>query len=189
MAKPREASRHAKREIALCGGSSQRDSIVSASELGATLQSVHGSAERSQRSGGQVTPANDARDAWIAWLAPHFANNESCYFTGTYSDDYGMSNGLMLVRNVHKDFRRYLKSFDYRGKYVLGVEPHAFRSVLHLHAIIEGPLSEQNRDWMKRWWQAERGHARSLPVLDGCASYVTKYALKSDSDAFEWRLS
>lgn len=129
------------------------------------------------------------RDAWVAWLAPTFAGNESCYFTGTYSDDYGTENGLMAQRNVHKDFTRFLESWGYQGRYIVGVEQHRYRDILHLHAILEGPFSEAQRLWVKRYWSAQRGHARSLPVQDGCASYITKYALKGDTDSFEWRLS
>lgn len=129
------------------------------------------------------------RDTWIRWLAPVFAENGSCYFTGTYSDEYGEPHGLMAVRNVHKDFRRWLAEWDFGGRYIIGVEQHAYRDVLHLHAIIEGPLSLEQMQVLKDWWQRERGFARSLPVLDGCASYVTKYALKHDCESFEWRLS
>jgi hypothetical protein len=125
----------------------------------------------------------------VSWLAPVFAGNDSAYFTGTYSDDYGESNGLMLPRNVHKDFRRYLASFDFGGRYIVGVEQHRYRDILHLHSIIEGPFTAEQLTWLKRFWSVERGHARCLPVLDGCASYVTKYALKGDTDSFEWRLA
>lgn len=136
-----------------------------------------------------LAPGSSPRDAWVAWLAPVFAGNDSMYFTGTYSDDYGFANGLTLSRNVHKDWRRWLKELGLDSRYIVAVEQHRFRDVLHLHAIIEGPFSEGQRDWLKRWWSADRGHARALPVQDGCASYVTKYALKGDTDSFEWRLS
>lgn len=129
------------------------------------------------------------RQAWVGWLSPHFAGNDSCYFTGTYSDEYGVSNGLMLVRNVHKDFTRWCESFDYQGKFICGVESHQYRDVLHLHGILQGPFTKAQMRWLKDWWSAERGYARALPVLDGCASYVTKYALKGETDSFEWRLS
>jgi len=129
------------------------------------------------------------RDAWVSWLAPAFADNDSAYFTGTYCDEYGESNGLMLPRNVHKDFRRFLAGFDFGDRYIIGVEQHRYRDILHLHAIIEGPYTPEQLLWLKRYWEQERGHARVLPVQDGCASYVTKYALKGDTDEFEWRLS
>jgi hypothetical protein len=136
-----------------------------------------------------LAPGATAQDAWVAWLAPRFADNGSCYFTGTYSDDYGVPNGLMNQRNVFKDFRRFLESFRWDGHYIVAVEKHAYRDVLHLHAILQGDMTDEQRAWIRTAWACERGHARSLPVLDGCASYVTKYALKNDADAFEWRLS
>ncbi len=138
--------------------------------------------------GGKAAGAR-VQSAWVAWLEPHFVDNASCYFTGTYSDEYGIPNGLMAQRNVHKDWKRYLKSFGYEGKYVVAVERHQFRDVLHLHAILAGPFTDPQRAWLKAWWALDRGHARALPVLDKCASYITKYALKGDTDSFEWRLS
>lgn len=135
------------------------------------------------------------RDTWVRWLAPHFADNDSCYFTGTYSDDYGVPYGLMLPRNVVKDWLRFLDGdtgfLDLtERKFIIGIEKHAFRNVLHFHGIIEGPLTEDERRYLKLCWHAsQRGFCKPLPVLDGCASYVTKYALKGDTDTFEWRLS
>jgi hypothetical protein len=125
----------------------------------------------------------------VEWLAPVFADNDSCYFTGTYSDDYGIPNGLMNQRNVFKDWKRFLESFAWDGQFIVAVEQHRWRDVLHLHAILAGPMTDDQRAWIKTAWACDRGHARSLPVQDGCASYVTKYALKHDSDAFDWRLS
>jgi len=136
-----------------------------------------------------VVLAKDVRVAWVEWLAPNFANGEACYFTGTYSDDYGLANGLMLARNVHKDWARFLEAFGFEGKWICGVEQHRYRDILHLHAILGGEWSEVERKLIKAWWSVDRGHAKSLPVLDKCASYVTKYALKHDTDSFEWRLT
>jgi len=129
------------------------------------------------------------RSAWIRWLAPAFADNGSCYFTGTYSDAYGEPHGLMAVRNVMKDFGRWLAWWDFGDRYIIGVEKHRYRDILHLHAILEGPFTQDQMQLLKDFWQRDRGFARALPVLDGCASYVTKYALKGDSDSFDWRLS
>lgn len=162
---------------------------LASAERGAAAPACAGSDAAARAAGLQLPRGATARDAWIGWLAPHFADQDACYFTGTYSDDYGTANGLMLQRNVHKDFTRFLESFDYQGDYIVGVEQHAFRDILHLHGILQGPFSDDQRRWVKEWWQAERGHARALPVQDGCASYVTKYALKGDTDAFEWRLT
>jgi len=113
------------------------------------------------------------------------------YFTGTYSDDYGLPNGLMLQRNVHKDFRRWLdKETDLDSHdFVCAVERHAYRDVLHLHAMVAGSFTTEHLAYYKAMWAATRGHARALPILDGCASYVTKYALKNDTDALDFRLT
>lgn len=134
-------------------------------------------------------PPTNPRDAWICWLGPHFENGSAAYFTGTYSDEYGFPHGLMLARNVHADFRRFLNRHGYSdNEYIIGVEKHQYRDILHLHAIIGGDFDDIERRLLKAQWQAERGHARALPVLDGCASYITKYALKGDTECFEWNL-
>jgi len=112
------------------------------------------------------------------------------YFTGTYSDDYGTRHGLMLPRNVHKDFRRWLVEQGLTAHpFINGVEHHKYRDILHLHAVVQGDFTEADMRLLRAYWQADRGHARALPVLDGCASYVTKYALKGDTDSFDWNLS
>jgi len=133
------------------------------------------------------------RKAWIAWLAPHFQSTDegtSAYLTGTYSDEYGYQNGLTLSRNVHKDLRRFLDETSLSDSdFICGVEEHRFRDILHLHAIIQGSFTRDQLKHLKSWWAAQRGHARVLPVLDGCASYVTKYALKGDTESFDWRLT
>jgi hypothetical protein len=96
----------------------------------------------------------------------------------------------MLPRNVHKDFRSFLVAQGLTDReFINGVEHHRYRDVLHLHAVISGEFSEWDRAWLKASWAAERGHARVLPVLDGCASYVTKYALKGDTESFDWNIA
>jgi hypothetical protein len=130
-----------------------------------------------------------AADGWVRWLAPRFKDG-SAYITGTYTDEYGFANGCTLPRNVHKDFRRFLKECGAEGHdFINGVEHHQYRDVLHLHAVLKGPYDAGELEWLKAYWSAKRGHARVLPVLDGCASYVTKYALKGDAEAFDWSLS
>jgi len=134
----------------------------------------------------------NAREAWVAWLQPRFMASEgttSAYFTGTYGDDYGFRYGLTLPRNVHRDFRRFLDELQIPTDFICGVERHRFRDVLHLHGIIQGNFTAEHLAHLKGMWAATRGHARVLPVLDGCASYVTKYALKGDTESFDWRLS
>jgi len=138
----------------------------------------------------------------VGFLEPRFPEG-SLYFTGTYSDEYGVPNGLMKVRNVHRDFRRFLGDIGFAGDFVCGVEKHQYRDVLHLHGILAplpprlllaseplGDSSGASMDaaYLKGRWGADRGYARVLPVLDGCVSYVTKYALKGDAESFDWRL-
>lgn len=142
-------------------------------------------AEAARAVAGAATP----REAWVRWLAPRFPQG-SAYFTGTYTDDYGTAHGLMLARNVHKDFRRFLVERALTGhEFICGVEQHRYRDVLHLHAVIHGDFTDLDRRLLAAEWQRERGFARVLPVLDGCASYVTKYALKGDTQCFDWNLS
>lgn len=149
----------------------------------------------SLRAGAGGVQATTARQGWIDWLSPAFApsspEHNAMYFTGTYSDDYGLPNGLMLQRNVHKDFRRWLDKETDLGEhdFVCAVERHAYRDILHLHAMVAGSFTADELLYYKRMWAATRGHARSLPILDGCASYVTKYALKADTDALDFRLT
>jgi len=127
-------------------------------------------------------------DAWVHWLSPHFADNGSLYFTGTYCDEYGYANGLMLTRNVQRDFLRFLKDIGYDDReWCCAVEPHADRDIKHLHAIVQGDFTESDRLFVQLMWQVHRGWAKALPVTDGCESYVTKYALKSTVEAFDFR--
>lgn len=129
------------------------------------------------------------RGAWVRWLAPHFGDNGSAYFTGTYADEYGYENGLMLARNVHKDVKRFLDEVGWQERdFICGVEQHRYRDILHWHGIIQGDFTDFERAYLEGIWEAKRGFARVLPVQDGCTSYVTKYALKGDTDHFEWRL-
>lgn len=129
------------------------------------------------------------REAWVAWLSPHFTGNDSAYFTFTYSDDYGFPHGCMKIRNCQKDLRAFLKELGLDDKrFIVGVEQHRYRDILHMHGILEGSFTPGQLNFLKRYWAIDRGHARVLPVLDNCTSYVTKYALKGDSTAFEWNL-
>jgi len=145
----------------------------------------HAADAGAEAAAGATTP----RAAWISWLAPRFPVG-AAYFTGTYSDDYGLPHGLMLARNVHHDFRKFLVERGLTGhEFLNGVEQHLYRDVLHLHAIIGGDFTDLDRRLLKAEWEAQRGYARVLPVLDGCASYVTKYALKGSTENFDWNLS
>lgn len=127
--------------------------------------------------------------AWCDWLSPHFAGNDSAYLTLTYSDDYGYPHGCMLPRNCQSDVRRWVHSLGLEARrFIWAVEPHRDRTILHLHGIIEGPFTFDQRGILEAAWRQERGWARVLPVLDGCESYVTKYALKSTVEAFDFNL-
>jgi len=130
---------------------------------------------------------SSVRESWVDFLAPHFPEG-SCYFTGTYSDEYGFGHALMVPDNVQKDFRKWLKMWGISADYICAVEKHAFRDVLHLHAVIAGDYSASQLAFLKNDWGLDRGFARALPVLDGCVSYVTKYALKDSVESFDWRL-
>lgn len=140
--------------------------------------------------GRRIEATASPREAWVAWLEPRFGENASAYFTGTYCDDYGVPHGCMLARNVHKDFRRFLVEQGLTDReFITGVEHHRYRDVLHVHGIIGGPFTDVELRLLKASWAVERGHARVLPVLDGCASYVTKYALKGDTESFDWNVA
>lgn len=137
------------------------------------------------------TAATDVRGAWVDWLTPRFPSG-SAYVTGTYSDEYGFPHGLMLPRNVHKDVQRFMTEGGFLSlaerSYICGVEKHRYRDILHWHGIISGDFGADDLRYLQACWSAERGFAKVLPVTDGCASYITKYALKGDTDSFEWRL-
>jgi hypothetical protein len=125
-------------------------------------------------------------EAWVQLVRDNLAGCPLVFFTGTYSDEYGMSHGLMLTRNVQADFRRALRDADLNdARYVNAVEPHRLRAVLHCHALIEATEAEANV--LRHVW-AERGWSSAPAVTDGGYSYCCKYALKSSSaDAFDWR--
>jgi len=127
------------------------------------------------------------REAWVDYLSPFFPNG-SCYFTGTYSDDYGFSHALMVPDNVQKDFRKWLKLWGISADFICAVERHKYRDILHCHAVIAGNYTSDQLAFLQKDWGLDRGFARSLPVLDGCFSYVTKYALKDSVECFDWRL-
>lgn len=163
----------------------RRDFVTGGRGLLVPRETAHASAAAASAAG-----ARNPRQAWIQWLAPRFADDEACYFTGTYSDDYGLPHGLTLARNVHKDFRSFLYDRELADReFICGVEHHRYRDVLHLHAVISGDFTELDRRLLQAEWAVERGHARVLPVRDGCASYVTKYALKGDTESFDWNLA
>jgi len=128
--------------------------------------------------------------AWVELVRDNLARDgqELVFFTGTYSDEYGMSHGLMLPRNVQADFKRALKAAGLEDAgFICSVEPHRLRSVLHCHALIEA-TSEQVAV-LEHVWQ-ERGWCSAPVCTDGGFSYCCKYALKSSTpDSFDWKWS
>lgn len=125
---------------------------------------------------------------WVVLVGNELRGKELRFFTGTYSDSYGMSHGCMLPRNVQADFKRALKSAGLDdAAFICAVEPHRDRAVLHLHALVEA--SEADARVLQHVW-AERGWSSAPAVTDGGLSYCCKYALKSSTpDSFEWRWS
>jgi len=132
-------------------------------------------------------------NAWAGMLAPHFANGQAVHFTGTYSDDYGYRNGLMLARNVQRDFRRFLKDMGWDDRaFCIGVEVHkSGRAILHLHALIGGSWDAAQRNHLKQAWAMYRGHARATQVVtrEQCVEYAAKHCMKTDiTESFDFVL-
>jgi hypothetical protein len=115
--------------------------------------------------------------------------------TGTYSDGYGYSHGLMLPRNVMTDFARAIEH-ERPGVFLprcIGVEEHnSGRAVLHFHAMIGGVWSKDERDALEAYWDFSRGWAKAKAVSDsgGCVGYCAKHLLKRGSaDNFDFQLA
>jgi len=142
--------------------------------------------------------ASDERiiQEWATFLSPHFGVTGSLHFTGTYSDDYGYSHGLMLARNVVKDFYAFYRTLKRpAGEAVaIGVESHpSGRAILHLHALLGGSWSPADRAQAAGMWVAHRGWARATEIVgrEGCVAYAAKHLLKQgtgkDSE-FDFRI-
>lgn len=132
-------------------------------------------------------------DAWADMLAPHFMDGQAVHFTGTYSDEYGYSHGLMLARNVHRDFGAFLKSNGWDDRpYCIGVEVHRTgRAILHLHALLGGSWDDLERMCLKESWAVYRGHAKATQVVtrEQCVKYAAKHCMKTDvGDTFDFVL-
>lgn len=170
-------------------------SQASASDLEALQARID--AKSARRSTPPRRSARDSAllDAWGDWLAPRFANGSSVHFTGTYSDEYGYSHGLMLVRNVIKDFQAFRGVLE-RYKLpsspgCIGVEyhPQTHRAILHLHALLGGEWDAGSRRELVTLWQTYRGFARATEVVtrEDCVRYAAKHLLKQgDTDAFDF---
>jgi len=160
-------------------------------ELGERQQS-----RRGVSGGPPLRPQAERRllDSWGDFLAPHFADGNAVHFTGTYSDEYGYSHGLMLVRNVMSDFvafRRTLTRHELPSTPgCVGVEYHpSGRKILHLHALLGGSWDADARQYLESLWRRDRGWARATEVKDrtDCIAYAAKHLLKQgDTDAFDF---
>jgi hypothetical protein len=140
--------------------------------------------------------ANEAvLEAWVQLLGPHFDATTSMNLTGTYSDSYGESNGLMLVRNVARDFR-WAIAHERPGEFLpwcIGIEHHRTgRNVLHFHAMVGGDWTEAQMASLQAYWLYTRGWAVAKPVSDsgGCVGYCAKHLLKRGAeDNFDFQLA
>lgn len=133
-------------------------------------------------------------DGWVSLLAPHFDGDGAVNLTGTYSDAYGVSHGLMLSRNVVQDFIRAIRHERPDGflPWCVGVERHnTGRDVLHFHAMVGGVWSEDDRLRLKNYWDSTRGWSCVKAVSDsgGCVNYCAKHLLKRGAaDNFDFQL-
>jgi hypothetical protein len=133
-------------------------------------------------------------DGWVSLLSPHF-DGDSVNLTGTYSDGYGYSHGLMLPRNVMTDFARAIEH-ERPGVFLprcIGVEEHnSGRAVLHFHAMVGGVWSEADRARLEAYWLYSRGWAKAKAVSasGGCVGYCAKHLLKRGAaDNFDFQLA
>lgn len=128
--------------------------------------------------------------AWCGMVQEHMDPDGSVFFSGSYSDQYGLPHGLMKARNVVKDFKRFLVAEGLQNhEWVCAVERHKYRDVLHLHALISGAGDFHRRVELEQAWRAS-GRGRQVtadPLLDGGVAYCSKYALKAQEAAeFDW---
>jgi hypothetical protein len=125
-------------------------------------------------------------ESWADFLAPHFAQGEACNLTGTYSDAYGYPHGLMLARNVIKDFEAFRRLLGrHTSPACIGVElaPQgrlSGRPILHFHAMLGGTWSAADLANAQERWTDTRGWAVAKSVTDraGCVEYAAKHLLK-----------
>lgn len=138
--------------------------------------------------GGPTPPTlggGSARAALSEWLSSPFRDNDSCYFTCTYSDAYGGSHGLWKPERVIQDVRYFLDWMGHGDRpYIVGVEAHKDRSILHAHGVLGGPISAHERERMAFYHGLDRGHSKWLPLLAGGVPYVVKYAVKDECLGF-----
>jgi len=136
-------------------------------------------------------PRNQANqavlDGYVGMFSPHFDGGGAMNLTGTYTDGYGYAHGLMLPRNIIKDFRAFIDQerpgvFD---PWLIGVEAHnTGRDILHFHAMVGGTWSEADMERLQARWVYSRGWAvaKSVTAAGGCVAYCAKHLLKRGAD-------
>lgn len=85
-----------------------------------------------------------------------------------------------LLRNLRElDLWAWENNGGYLPWWVAAVEPHRGRGPwdYHLHVLMGG-LRGLQREAVWRWWYKHVGRARVLPMEEGAAFYVAKYAAK-----------
>lgn len=140
--------------------------------------------------------ANQAQlDGWVGLLAPHFDGQGAVNLTGTYGNGYGYAHGLMLPRNVIKDWESFIEQ-ERPGvvqPWIIGVEQHnTGRDILHFHAMVGGTWSEADMERLQARWGYSRGWAvaKSVTAAGGCVAYCAKHLLKRGADdTLEFRLA
>lgn len=134
-------------------------------------------------------------EAWADFLEPHFGQRPALNLTGTYSDAYGYSNGLMRFDNVIKDYKRFLRMLRReREAACIGVElaPQgklSGRPILHFHGLVGGNWSLSDCERIEALWAEHRGWARAKLTNDraGCIEYAAKHLLKQGAaDNFDF---
>jgi hypothetical protein len=126
--------------------------------------------------------------AWLRLAKDHVGSEDVCFFSGSYRDDYGYPNGLMLARNVQRDFIRALDGAGVSDRaWLNAVEKHpSGRDVLHCHGLVGGMSEADMRLW-EDYWTTSRGWSKAVRCHDGGVAYVCKYALKGQSvELFDW---
>lgn len=141
---------------------------------------------------------HSVRDAqgWGDFLAPYFAAG-ACNISGTYSDAYGYSHGLMVARNVIKDFAAFRRDLGRSSAtFCQGVEiaPQGWssgRPILHFHALVSGSFTASELADVQEAWGDGRGWADVKAVTNrkGCVEYAAKHLLKQGAqDNFEFQI-
>lgn len=126
-------------------------------------------------------------NAWVTYLGPHFDTCAAANVTVTYSDTYGYSHGLMLVRNVERDLERLVRELGRESdSWVAGIEYHptTHRAILHAHMMVGGDWTESQLSYAKMQIDAVRGWSvvKHVTEAGGCVEYCAKHLLKQRQD-------